>query len=223
MERIRSFTASRNRVKNLEQYKDMPDDEFEAEFQRLYGSGPQKPVDLEYLEKRIQEHIDQLGEDYDLDDMKINDKIQLRELILSMIQAEDIEMLVYGERQNVDPTNIVVLEKLNKMLSTLKSDISAISEDLQLTKKARDRSKSTSVVERWKDLSQKAHEFYKKKMLYIFCTECRMLLSTLWLNYSENTENMITLKCERCGHQEIVKLNQLYFTENKNVDDILIP
>lgn len=223
MGKSRSFTASRNRIRNLEQYKDMSDDEFEDEFERLYGSEAPLTVDFSILEERIQEHIEQLGEDYDLDDMKINDKIQLRELVLSMIQAEDLEMLVYEERQNIDPSNIMVLEKLNKMLSTLKSDISAISEDLQLTKKARDRSKSTSVIERWKELSLKAHEFYKRKMLYIFCTKCRMLLSTIWLNYSDSTDNIVNFKCERCGNQEIVKLHELYHTDNKNLDDIIIP
>jgi RNase P subunit RPR2 len=223
MGRTRAFTASRNRVRNLEQYQDMSDDEFETEFQRLYGSEVPNTVNFDELDKRIQEHIEQLGEDYDLDDMKINDKIQLRELVLSMIQVEDLEMTVYEERQNIDPSNIIVLEKLNKMLSTLKSDISNISEDLQLTKRARDRSQSTSVVERWKELSQKAHEFYKRKMLYIFCTKCRMLLSTVWLNYTECTENMITLKCERCGNQEIVHLDRLYATDNKNLEDVIIP
>lgn len=223
MERTRSFTASKNRIKNLKQFEGMSAEEFGSEFDRLYGSIPANEVDYGALEKRIEEHIEQLGGDYDLDDMKINDKIQLRELVLSMIQAEDLEMIVYEERQNVDPSNILVLEKLNKMLSTLKSDISKISEDLQLTKKARDRSKSTSVIERWKELSAKAHEFYKRKMLYIFCTKCNMLLSTIWLNYADGTENMITLKCEHCDNQEIVRLNQLYETDNKNIDNILLP
>jgi hypothetical protein len=201
----------------------MSDEEFEKVYIEAYGDEPELAGLPEDFEDRIQEHIDKLGEDYDLDDMKINDMIQLRELVMAMIQLEDLELVALEERQKIDPSNIVVLDKVNRIISNLRSDISSISEDLQLTKRARSRSKDATVADAWKKLTKTAHEFYQKRMLYIFCTECRMLLSTIWLNYNDNEHNQISLYCERCDNIEVVNLKELYNKNNKNLEDVLLP
>jgi hypothetical protein len=188
MEYKRLSTPNKKRTRNLAQYSDVSDEEFEE----LWGEEESTVDDdeiTEELDARIKEKLDELEKDYDFSDMKANDMMQLESLVLAMLQLDDLEREVYKRRKEITSTNILVLDKLNGMLSKLRSDISTISTDLQLSKKIRNKSKDVSVAQRWTELSQKASEFYKQKMLYIFCPDCRTLLANIWLLYPDEESN----------------------------------
>ncbi len=215
----RMTLPNKAKIRNLKQYKDLTDDEFEEmweERERALSISP------EVLEKRVNEGQSDLADDYDMDDMKSNDMIQIRALVLAQIQLEDLEQTAFSLRQNVDHQSVQILEKVNRILGGLRRDISEISNDLQLTRKIRKQSKEASVIDALNDLKSKAHKFYKQKMLYIFCQECKMLLATVWLAYPE-TENYLTVTCDRCKHELKQELSMLYEKDNKNLDDVVIP
>jgi len=223
MERQRLYIPSKKRTRNLTQYKGMTDEEFEEFWEERYGEVEEDDQEiLEELKSRIKEKLDELEKDYDFSDMKSNDMMQLESLVLAMLQLDDLEKDVYKKRNDLSDSNVLVLEKLNKILSQLRADISTISEDLQLSKKIRNKSKDVSVVQRWEELSKKASEFYKQKMLYIFCPSCRTLLCNVWLLYPDNEKNKVTLYCERCNSKHEVILSELYNTNNKNLEDTVI-
>ena len=217
----RSFTPSKKRIRNLAQYRDMTDEEYDIEYEKLYGT-EEVEVEQEDLETLIKVKIDALGVDYDFDDMKVNDMAQLRALAMALIQLDDLEREAFEVRKIITNDNIFVLEKINKIINGLRADISSISSDLQLTKRVRAQSKDVSIANQWKELSQKATTFYKKKMLYIFCTNCRFLLSTVWLLYPDSELNQIKLECRHCGKQFSVNLNELYKTGNRNLEDVVV-
>ncbi len=220
----RLYIPSKRRTRNLVQYRDMTDEEFEEFWQETYGENSEEDDQeiLAELKARIKEKLDELEKDYDFSDMKANDMMQLESLVLAMLQLDDLEKEVYKRRNDISDTNVLALEKLNKMLSQLRADISTISTDLQLTKKIRNKSKDISIVKRWDDLSKKASEFYKQKMLYIFCPDCRILLANVWLIYPEEDKNKITLFCDRCNTKHEINLKELYDTGNKNLPDVII-
>jgi RNase P subunit RPR2 len=221
MEYKRLSTPNKKRTRNLAQYSDVSDEEFEE----LWGEEESTVDDdeiTEELDARIKEKLDELEKDYDFSDMKANDMMQLESLVLAMLQLDDLEREVYKRRKEITSTNILVLDKLNGMLSKLRSDISTISTDLQLSKKIRNKSKDVSVAQRWTELSQKASEFYKQKMLYIFCPDCRTLLANIWLLYPDEEKNKVILFCDRCNTRHEINLNELYNTGNKNLPDIVI-
>ena len=148
---------------------------------------------------------------------------QLRSRALAQIQLDDLEQTAFVVRQKTDSTSVQILEKINRILSGLRDDISKISADLQLTRKIRKQSKESSIIDAINDLRSKARNFYQERMLYVFCPECRMLLSTLWLNYSSEEYNKLQLKCKRCKHKFTQDLAPLYKTDNRNVEDVTIP
>lgn len=223
MDRQRLYIPSKKRTRNLAQYKGMSDEEFTEFWEERYGELSEDDQEiLEELKQRTKEKLNELEKDYDFSDMKANDMMQLESLILAMLQLDDLEKDVYKKRNDLSDSNVLVLEKLNKMLSQLRADISTISEDLQLSKKIRNKSKDVSVVQRWEELSRKASEFYKQKMLYIFCPDCRMLLSTIWLQYPDVEKNKITLFCDRCKTKHEITLYELYNLGNKNLPDVTI-
>jgi len=201
----------------------MTEDEFEEFWLERYGDSSEDDQEiLEELKGRIKDKLDELEKDYDFSDMKANDMMQLESLVLAMLQLDDLEKDVYKKRNDLSDSNVLVLEKLNKILSQLRADISTISEDLQLSKKIRNKSKDVNVVQRWEELSKKASEFYKQKMLYIFCPDCRTLLCNVWLLYPDEKKNKVTLYCQKCNSKHEITLYELYETGNKNLEDTIV-
>lgn len=217
----RMSLQSKTRMRNLVQYQDMSDEEFEEVWQEYVGDYEISP---ERLEEKLQEKWEDLAQDYDLTDMKANDLSQLRNLLLSQIQLEELELTAFALRKDADDPSVVqILDKISSIQTRLVKNISDISGDLQLTRKIRKQSKEASVVLAIQDLKEKAEIFYKEKMLYIFCPECNMLLSTIWLNYAEHKFNKMSLKCERCGHTFTQELAPLYETKNTNKPNLELP
>jgi len=109
-------------------------------------------------------------------------------------------------------------------MSRLRSDISSMQDDLKLTRKTRKEGEDDDFLSYLESLKQKAKVFYKQKMLYVFCPECRRLLATIWLLYPDNKKNILHLKCDNknCNHEFDVILADLYKTGNRNIDDVAI-
>jgi hypothetical protein len=213
----RGVLPDKRKIRNLKQYRDISDEEFEEKFSDVLSSA----TTMRGLEERIEKKLEDMAQDYDMEDMKVNDKVQLRALAQAEIQLEDLETTAYVLRQEIADTNVLVLEKVNNIMSKLRSDISMISNDLQLTRRIRKQSKEASVISYIDTLREKARKFYKQKMLYVFCPECRMLLATTWLMYPDSNNSLKT-KCGQCGHAFTLDLAPLYETENRNLKDVEI-
>ena len=216
----RLTSQSRNQLRNLKQYSDLTDDEFEAIFETIEDSG----IDEEALEEDVAERLAGFDSDYDLSDMKVNDRVILRNLILSMIALEDLEKQSVKLRKNLTDINILLFDRTSGVMSKLRHDISDMQNDLKLTRKIRKDSQEENFMTWLENTKEKAAKFYKRKHLYIFCPKCKRLLYTVWMLYPDSKP---TLKAV-CGNVECknefdVNLSSLYETDNKNLDDMVIP
>jgi hypothetical protein len=187
-------------LRNLRQYKDLSDDQF-------YELMARKDLDLapvKEFEDRIARKIAEFGEDYDLSDMKFNDKETLRALAQVMITLEDMETFSYKLRSlGINEESLLLYDKVSNQLKNLRSDISSLQDTLKISRKVRKGDKEESVINFIDDLKDKAKRFYESKMSYIFCPECSMLLGTIWTLYP-NSKNKISLTCGRIldnGHK----------------------
>jgi len=190
----RRITAdSKNRIRNLRQYKNMPDEEFDALWeQKLTGV-----EGVTEFERRIERKIESFAEDYDLDDLKANDKLTLRALAQSYITLEDLENYSYRARlDGISEEKILYMEKIGNIMSGLRRDISNMQNDLKITRRIRKGDKEESVINYIEDLKQKAKRFYQSKMSYVFCPKCGMLLGTVWVLYPDS-KNKLTFTCKR--------------------------
>jgi hypothetical protein len=218
----------KNRMRNLKQYKDLSDEEFDKVFGDLIDADTAEQVLLlrtdEEIEELVDEKLGEFGEDYDLSDMKINDRLVLRNLIRSIISLEDFEDISINLRSNtLNRDNVIVFDRLSNIMSRLRSDISDMQNDLGLTRKMRKDSREEDFISYLENLKAKARKFYKQKSLHIFCPECKFLLATVWLLYPD-AENEIDLWCKHCGHFLYnLRLNELYKTDNQNIDDVEMP
>jgi hypothetical protein len=211
-------------IRNLWQYRNLTDEEFNEKFGKLTEGIQTSQV----WEDRIADKIKQFGEDYDLDELNSNDKLLLRSLAQSFLSLEDFELITYNIRQkSITYDDLPVLEKLSKIMTDLRSDISSLQNDLKITRKLRKSDKEQSVIAYIEELKEKAREFYEQKMMYIFCPKCDMLLGTFWTLYPNEEKNKIKLVCNRvmedgetCGEVVILGTKELLESGSTNKKDI---
>ncbi len=216
---------NKDSLRNLRQYKNMSDEQFEDLWE-------DKVTGLEVsseFEKRIKRKLDEFEEDYDLSDLKVNDKLTLRALAQVYIYLEDLENYSFNNRINgFDISSILELEKLNNMMSSLRKDISNMQNDLSITRKIRKGDQELTVASELERLKSKAREFYEQKMFYAFCPKCNMLLATAWFLYPDEKQNKIQLVCNRkldsgelCGHK--FQISSAELLNNKGTNSTMIP
>jgi len=225
----RASSYSKKRLRNLPQYKDMPEPELDA----LIENKLLNLRTIDEFEERIDDKLDEFGEDYDLDDLKVNDMLTLRALAQAYIKLEDLENYDYDLRTNKDLKldDMLDMDKLNNMMSKLRGDISKMQEDLQITKKARKGDTEATVLSELERLKKAASDFYEERMFYVWCDKCKMLLFTGWFLYPDESQNKITLKCNRripindeefeiCGHKLTITSKELLAKRGVNIDEI---
>jgi hypothetical protein len=181
-------------IRNLSQYKGMSDEEFDLYYENILLKDDKEIIELR---KRAKKKIDELGNDYDLTDLKYNDLMQLNDLASAMVTLETLQEVIYKEqKKGIDDDNIAFVEKLNRVTSSVRSDVSKIQGDLNLSRKIRKGEKEESVLEYIDKVRDYAKRRYEEVMSFVFCPECKMLLSTIWFLYPEQY-NEITMTCDR--------------------------
>ncbi len=213
-----------SRMRNLAQFKDLSNEEFDKAMEKKVMGAETSKV----FEARIERKLKEFEQDYDLTDLKINDRDALRALIQAHITLEDYEQHLFKLRaEGISETQLFGIEKFQKAMSDLRSDISKIQQDLNITRKVRKSDKDASVMAYLDNLHEKAKKFYEAKMSYIFCEKCNMLLATIWSLYPDEERNKIALVCHRilddgtqCGHKTIVDTKKLL--ENRGTNKIEI-
>lgn len=214
-----------DRRRHLYQYRNMTDEEFETAIR-------EKDLGMESskeLERRINEKLEQFSSDYDLSDLKINDKEVLRGLIQAIISLEDYEQLIFKIRSSgLSADNITLIDRMQKAMADIRKSISDAQNDLNITRKIRKSDQETSVIAYIDSLKEKARRFYESRMSYIFCPKCNTLLGTIWTLYPEQERNKIALVCNRiqedgspCGEKVVVGTKELIDNKGTNKKEVV--
>lgn len=223
----RGKSKSPAKLRNLPQYRDLSEDEFQKAILELQKKdlGVSNP---EVLQKRIAEKMKMFENDYDLSDLKVNDREVLNGLIQAIITVEDFDIELFKARSNgVSPENLILVEKLQRARSDLVKSISDMQNDLAITRKHRRSDQETSVLAYIESLKDKARKFYQQKMSYVFCPTCNTLLCTIWTLYPDSN-NKITLTCKQkdkdgvpCNTTFTVTTKQLLETRGTNNKSVM--
>lgn len=179
------------------------------------------------FEEKIQGVIKSIGDDYDISDLNANDRMVLRALAQSIINLEDYEMIAWSMRRQ-ERVDIESTEKLNRVLTSLRSDISKLQDDLKITRKVRESDKEQSVLAVIDDLKRKAKDFYESRMSYVYCPRCGMLLGTFWMLNPKDKRNKVSIFCSRvlengdtCGEQVNVTAKELSDKRGTNRPELM--
>lgn len=189
------------RYRNLVQYKSMTDEEFAVKMQTL------EETDFDYIltslsetfEERAQKKMEEFEKDYDLSDMKYNDKETLKVFCRALVELEDYSQILNklrGSSLEEFVDNLQIIEKISKVSDNLRNGVGRLQDVLKISRKIRKTTKEESARAELDRLKEKASRFLKSVSQYIYCEECGMLLSTAWFLYPEG-DNEISLKCNR--------------------------
>ena len=214
---------SKKRLRNLTQYKDMPEEEFEEEYAKMVMGVRTKRE----WEKRIQLKLKQYDKDYDLSDLKANDVNTLRALASATLRLSDYDSVI-GEltADGIDHQNITLIDKVEAIQDKLRTSITKLEDSLKISRKIRKSDEEDSVPAFIDDLKAKAKRFYEQKMMYVFCPKCNTLLATTWFLYP-TAANEITLTCHKkeengiCGTKVTIKSSEMYKNSLSNNPDIM--
>lgn len=211
--------------RNLVQYRDLSDEEWEIKKREL----DEKSAPLsDKLGELIEEKKKRFEEDYDLDDMKFNDTEALDALCSAMVYREYYEQEIADLLESgLDKDNTYLFDKLTSVVSKYRKDIIDIQSSLNITRKERNLDKSEKVIDKLTELKEKAEKFYKAKMGYVYCPKCKMLLFTGWFLYPE-ADNKVILTCNRtledgskCGHKFSVTSKDLIIKgKGRNIEEV---
>lgn len=216
----RGKSRSIKKLRNLPQYKDMTDEELQALVLEKENSSE---VIIQDLEARSQRMMQMFEEDYDLTDLKINDREVLKSLIRDILALEDYDKQISELRASgIDANNLLAVEKIQKVMSDLRKGISDAQNDLSITRKHRKSDQETSVIAYIESLKEKARKFYQAKMSYVLCPKCNTLLATIWTLYPEE-DNVLRLTCiqkdkegKPCGNVVTISTKQLITNRGTN-------
>lgn len=220
----RGKSMNPNKLRNLPQYRDMPDEEFELMLAK-------KAIGVETsqaFEKRIEEKLAKFEEDYDLTDLKVNDREVLRGLVQAIISLEDYEQMVFKLRaEGITGDNLMLIDKIERAMNDKRKSISDAQNDLAITRKHRKSDQEQSVIAYIDSLKDKARKFLESRQAYIMCEKCNTLLATMWTLYP-NSKNTITLTCQQkdkdgvpCGHKTTVTTKEMLENKQTNKKEVL--
>jgi len=193
---IRHVIPDKRKMRNLKQYQELSDAEFDDMFETKYSNAEKSKE----FEDRIIDKLREFEDEYDLSDMKINDRETLRALIQAVIALEDLEQYLFHIRNSdgsINADNIYLFDRVNKVCTDLRSDISKLQTDLKISRKLRKSDAESSFIDYLESVKEKAAKFYESKMMYIFCPRCKTLLGTFWCLYPNEPKNKIRLVCKR--------------------------
>jgi hypothetical protein len=213
-------------LRGLHQYKKMTDEEFEDFYTQRYIIGMETD---RVWEKKIQDVMNKYAEAYDLTDLKPNDISTLRSLIQNVLRLESLEITMNKMTSTSEEisANIIEIEKIGKLMESLRNDIAKAQDILNITRKARKGDQSVSVLDFITDLKKKGKEFYDKRSFKLYCPVCKTLLFQGWFLYPDSKENKIKLACHKMLDDGKCCLGQVELTSKtilerggRNIDDI---
>lgn len=205
--------TSKNRLRNLTQYKNLTDEEFDnvwADYQ------DQPDIDSDYKVEKIMED---LARNYDIRDQYANDTLSLRELANLYVS---LEALNHVEKQMMSDGNYSQVNNIARIRNDYIKNASQLQNDLNITRKARQSDDGETLDTYLPSILKKARNFLDQKLAYIYCPECKMLCGNCWWTNWE-VSNTMDVTCPRleCNHK--FRVTSLYLAEhnNKNVDGVL--
>lgn len=185
------------KLKNSKTYQDLSEEEL---IEMVESKSSLFENDFEEYKLRIEKKMKEFEIDYDLSNMKFNDVEQLKALCTSLVTLEDYELLSFELRREgltgKEAFKLTVVDKLSKIISDLQKNIINMQDSLGISRKIRKSTGAEDAKDDLKRLKNLAAEYYKKVMGYIYCEECRMLITTAWFLYPDS-DNVVRVKCQR--------------------------
>ncbi len=239
------------RQRNLPQYKPLTEKEFVIfciikqkmkdvvvkEVQEASSSSSATGGEYTILEETYEEYqarvsakIDELHEDYEINDLKANDRFTLEELAKALVTLENLDLQLFELRKNVEG-NLTAIKDLSNVVNQSRTAISKMQDTLGISRKMRKDSGSETAREELNRQKEIAKDKLRDVLDYIYCEKCTELIANTWFQYYDE-DSEISVVCGRkyyhpetaeitrtCGHKTIITSKTLLEQEGTNHPD----
>lgn len=206
---IINFDAELKKMKNLKPYQNKTDEELREILERRKAAkaAPRDPKDgsrrrkPDEYDKRFNEKLMQLQNEFALDMNSSNDVESLKLLVRLQIQNEnlsddidDIQRL--PSRTSEDYRN---LKNLGDVQAGVVRSINELQDKLGINRKQRKEKAEDDIPQFISGLLDKAKKEYDAKTTVIYCPKCQIELYRFWLNFPHMENKMdVSLTCWKC-------------------------
>jgi len=166
------------------------------------------------LSSQVEKKLAEFAKDYDLSDMKSNDKESLRRMAALMVRLESAEQDL-EERLRSDELDPNEALKEEQRLGIMRRDLIALQESLGITRAKRIEKTEENPLLLWEDIKARARHFLQERLAYVRCCQCNIVLAVVNFTYPESN-NEITVTCGRCGKVTKLSGQKLLELEKKN-------
>lgn len=184
----------------------------------------------EEYQARVTAKIDELHVDYEINDLKANDRFTLEELAKALVTLENLDLQLFELRKDVE-RNLTAIKDLSNVVNQSRTAIAKMQDTLGISRKMRKDSGSENAREELKRQTELAREMLAEKLAYVYCEKCTELIGTFWFLF-DNKKNTIKLTCGReyfdpetakvtrnCNHVTTITSEQLFKQEGTNHPD----
>lgn len=151
----------------------------------------------------VEKKKEELLRDYKIMDLTANDEETLMKLASALVILGEIENRISDilAQLKEDPSNrqlVLSLNDLNQAASALRTDISRFQNDLNITRKLRDKDEDEDVVSFIDKVRRAARKFSEYRTVLVFCDNCNNLIGQVWFKNPKTKGNKATFVCDKC-------------------------
>jgi hypothetical protein len=187
-------------LRNLPQFKGMSDEEIMAATQ------------VSTLEEQVAARIEELGEEFDLSDMKYHDLLILQRFFTALIRLEKAEAEL-AEKYDDLPAGEKSREET--ALSTLRGDVLRMQNELGISKLRRNAEVEDNPMVMFSDVRARAKKFLEERLCWVICPKCGMQVAKVHFTYTQVTATL-KMMCGRCEVEFSVTAEELLQKEREN-------
>lgn len=184
----------------------------------------------EEYQARVSAKIDELHEDYEINDLKANDRFTLEELAKALVTLENLDLQLFELRKDVE-RNLTAIKDLSNVVNQSRTSIAKMQDTLGISRKMRKDSGSETAREELNRQKEIAKDKLRDVLDYIYCEKCTELIGNTWFQYYDE-DSEISIVCGRkyyhpetaeitrtCGHVTTISSKTLLEQEGTNHPD----
>lgn len=212
---IIDFATKAKKMQNLRPYRDKSLEEIE-QILRERDAEPsikrekKKKADIDEYDKRFNEKLVSLQNEFSLDMNDSNDKESLMNLVRLQIQNENIARDIDNiqRKEVLRDDDYRSLKNLGDFQQGVQRSITDIQDKLGITRKLRKEKQIDDFPQFMESLLKRGASMFEEKTTKIECPKCMIELGRFWLNFPKlNNEIQVSLECWKCKEKvEYAKL-----------------
>jgi DNA repair ATPase RecN len=203
------------RLRNIPKFKDFTDYQLlqmvlrkeKVKEEQAIQAQSDGPISSKSLDKRFEQKLTLLQQEYGIDMNDSNDVEALKQLVRYLIQQEDVDKDIRNLKETMrdDPITLSrTLKSYGDFQRSLTMSVNELQDRLGITRKVRKEKQADDIPQYIDSLRKRAQDFWNRKTVPIVCSSCSIELARYWINFADLEYNInAQFLCWQCREKVI--------------------